>query len=65
MLTGKGGVYADKDQSIVAEWKWDRKAQNAGTIPPSGINMPLNKVRAPWSEFTAAGKSPLLHHHQF
>ncbi|GMI08391.1 hypothetical protein TrRE_jg5951 [Triparma retinervis] len=43
VLTGRGGVYADRDQSIVAEWKWDRKAQNAGTIPPAGVNMPLNK----------------------
>ena len=43
VLTEKGGVYADRDQSIQAEWKWDRKAQNSGSIPPSGINMSLNK----------------------
>ncbi|GMH99902.1 hypothetical protein TrVE_jg6093 [Triparma verrucosa] len=43
VLTKGGGVYSNGEGTIQNEWKWDRKAQNAGVIPASGIVMPLNK----------------------
>jgi hypothetical protein len=43
VLTDKGGVFSDKDGNIRHSWKWDRGAQNAGEVPPGGVNMPLNK----------------------
>jgi hypothetical protein len=42
VLTDKGGVFSNKDGNISNEWKWDKGAQNAGVMPPGGVNMPLN-----------------------
>jgi hypothetical protein len=43
VLTKQGGVYSNGEGTIKHEWKWDRKAQNAGEVPPAGISMSLNK----------------------
>ncbi|GMI54979.1 hypothetical protein ScalyP_jg3592 [Parmales sp. scaly parma] len=43
VLTKTGGVYADAKKNIIHQWKWDRKSQNSGIIPPEGIHMSLNK----------------------
>lgn len=42
VLTRGGGLLVDGHQNVRQEWKWDRRAQNAGSLPRVPCEVVLN-----------------------
>ncbi|KAJ0399577.1 hypothetical protein P43SY_009636 [Pythium insidiosum] len=42
LLTKDGGMILQADDVLVKRWRWDPKAQHAGTVPHESVIIPLN-----------------------
>lgn len=56
MLSSTGGIVSDGDDKIVKSWKWDPKAQHAGSPPAEPLIIHLND----WLTFTFRDRANII-----